>query len=47
MDKVETVNLYFQDDGQFILVTKQKRVITTKGIKPIGKHKHSCLYKCL
>src|SRR5680860_1816276 len=46
-DKVQSVNLYFQDESRFGLITKQKRVITAKGIKPIGKYKHSYLYKWL
>jgi len=31
----DTVNLYFQDESRFGLITKQKRVVTAKGIKPI------------
>ena len=46
-DKITLVNLYFQDESRFGLITKQKRVITAKGIKPIGKYKHSYLYKWL
>lgn len=46
-DNITTVNLYFQDESRFGLITKQKRVITAKGIKPIGKYKHSYLYKWL
>ena len=46
-DKISSVNLYFQDESRFGLITKQKRVITAKGIKPIGKYKHSYLYKWL
>jgi transposase len=46
-DKIRSVNLYFQDESRFGLITKQKRVITAKGIKPIGKYKHSYLYKWL
>ena len=41
------MNLYFHDESRFGLKTKQKRVITAKGIKPIGKYKHSYLYKWL
>ena len=41
------MNLYFQDESRFGLITKQKRVITAKGIKPIGTYKHSYLYKWL
>ena len=46
-NKLTSVNLYFQDESRFGLITKQKRVITAKGIKPIGKYKHSYLYKWL
>lgn len=46
-DKITSVNLYFQDESRFGLITKQKRVVTAKGIKPIGKYKHSYLYKWL
>ena len=46
-DKITSVNLYFQYESRFGLITKQKRVITAKGIKPIGKYKHSYLYKWL
>jgi transposase len=46
-DKIKSVNLYFQDESRFGLITKQKRVITAMGIKPIGKYKHSYQYKWL
>lgn len=46
-NKFDSVNLYFQDESRFGLITKQKRVITAKGIKPIGNYKHSYLYKWL
>ena len=46
-DKIECVNLYFQDDSRFSLITKQKRVITAKGLKPISKYTHSYKYKWL
>jgi transposase len=39
------VNLYFQDESRFGLMTKQKRVLVSKGIKPIGRYQHS--YKWL
>lgn len=42
-----SVNLFFQDESRFGLITKQKRVITAMGIKPIGTYKHSYLYKWL
>ena len=41
------MNLFFQDESRFGLITKQKRVLTAKGIKPIGTYKHSYLYKWL
>ena len=43
-NKFETVNIYCQDESRFGLITKQKRVLTLKGIKPIGKYKHSYKY---
>jgi transposase len=46
-DKIKSVNLFFQDESRFGLITKQKRVITAKGVKPVGKYKHSYLYKWL
>ena len=45
--KYPRVNLYFQDESRFGLITKQKRVLTAKGIKSIGRYKHSYLYKWL
>ena len=45
--KLDSVNLYFQDESRFGLITKQKRVITAQGIKPIGKYKHSYQSKWL
>ena len=42
-----SINLFFQDESRFGLITKQKRVITAKGMKPIGTYKHSYLYKWL
>jgi len=44
-DKYTNVNLYFQDESRFGLMTKQKRVLVNKGVKPIGKFQHS--YKWL
>lgn len=43
-DKFDSVNIYCQDESRIGLITKQKRVITLKGIKPIGKYKHSYQY---
>lgn len=43
-DKFDSVTIYCQDESRLGLRTKQKRVVTLKGIKPIGKYKHS--YKC-
>ncbi|WP_345027223.1 IS630 family transposase [Flavivirga jejuensis] len=44
-DKYDSVNLYFQDESRFGLMTKQKRVLVSKGIKPVGRYQHS--YKWL
>ena len=39
------MNIYFQDESRFGLMTKQKRVLVSKGVKPTGKFQHS--YKWL
>lgn len=44
-NKYDCLNIYFQDESRFGLMTKQKRVLVSKGIKPIGKYQHS--YKWL
>lgn len=44
-NKYDSMNIYFQDESRFGLMTKQKRVLVSKGIKPIGKYQHS--YKWL
>jgi len=41
----DSINLYLEDESRFGLMTKQKRVLVSKGIKPIGKFQHS--YKWL
>lgn len=43
----DTVDILCEDETRFGLITKQKRVIAAKGIKPIGKYKHSYKYKWL
>jgi len=43
-DKFDSVNIYCQDESRMGLIIKQKRVITAKGIKPVGKYKHSYKY---
>lgn len=40
-DKYDGADLYFQDESRFGLMTKQKRVLVSKGIKPVGKYQHS------
>ncbi|MEM9680782.1 MAG: IS630 family transposase [Bacteroidota bacterium] len=40
-DNYDSVNLYFQDESRFGLITKQKRVLVSKGIKPIGQYQHA------
>ena len=37
----DSVNLYFQDESRFGLMTKQKRVLVCKGINPIAPYQHS------
>lgn len=44
-NKYTSVNLYFQDESRFGLMTKQKRVLISKGIQPVCKYQHS--YKWL
>jgi transposase len=44
-NRYDSVNLYFQDESRFGLMTKQKRVLVSKGVKPVGKYQHS--YKWL
>ena len=44
-NKYSSINIYFQDESRFGLMTKQKRVLVSKGIKPAGKFQHS--YKWL
>ncbi len=43
-DEFDSVNIYCQDESRFGLITKQKRVLTLKVIKPIGKYKCSYQY---
>ena len=43
-DKFDSVNIYCQDESRVGLITKQKRVITLKGLKPVGKYKHRYKY---
>ena len=40
-DKHESVNLYFQDESRFGLMTHMGRCLTAKGIKPIVKYQHA------
>jgi len=44
-DNYDSINIYFQDESRFGLMTKQKRVLVSKGVKPVGKYQHS--YKWL
>jgi hypothetical protein len=36
----ESVNVYFEDESRYGLLTQQKRVLTAKGIKPVGPYQH-------
>ena len=40
-NKYTSINLYFQDESRFGLMTKQKRVLVSKGINPVCKYQHS------
>ena len=40
-DKYDSINIYFQDESRFGLMTHIGRYITAKGIKPIVKYKHA------
>ena len=44
-DKYDSLNIYFQDESRFGLMTKQKRVLVSKGVEPVGKYQYS--YKWL
>ena len=44
-NKYDSMNIYFQDESRFGLMTRQKRVLVSKGIKPVGRFQHS--YKWL
>ena len=44
-DNFDSIDLYFQDESRFEMMNKQKSVLVSKGIKPIGKYQHS--YKWL
>lgn len=49
-DKFDSVNLYYQDESRFGLMTHLGRCLTAKGIKPIVKYqqafKNTYLYGC-
>ena len=39
-NKFNSVNLYFQDEGRYGLMTRLKRVLTIKGVKPVCPYQH-------
>lgn len=41
MDKYSSINLYFQDESRFGLMTHIGRCLTAKGVKPIVKYQHA------
>lgn len=49
-NKFDSINLYFQDESRFGLMTHIGKCITAKGVKPIVKYKHAFqntyLYGC-
>lgn len=40
-DTVKSVNLYFQDESRFGLMTHVGRCLISKGIKPVVKYQHA------
>lgn len=40
-NKFDSVNLYFQDESRFGLMTHIGRCLTAKGVKPLVKYKHA------
>lgn len=40
-DKYESVNLYFQDESRFGLMTHMGKCLTAKGVKPIIRYQHA------
>jgi hypothetical protein len=38
--RYETVNIYFEDESRFGLLTHQKRMLTAKGVKAIAPYQH-------
>ena len=40
-DNYDSVNLYCQDEARFGMMTKQKRVLVSKGVNPVGQYQHS------
>jgi len=39
--KFDSFNLSFQDESRFGFMTKQKQVLVSKGVHPVGKYQHS------
>lgn len=40
-DKYTSINLYYQDESRFGLMTHIERCLTAKGVKPIVKYQHA------
>src|SRR4051812_27639678 len=36
----KTVNIYFQDESRFGLMTIQRRILTVRGVKPLQPYQH-------
>lgn len=43
-NKFNKVDLACQDESRFGLMTKQKKVLVSQGVKPIGKFQHTYKY---
>jgi hypothetical protein len=44
---IKPINLYFQDESRFGLMTHVGKCLTSKGIKPIVKYQHAFKNTCL
>ncbi len=43
----DCVDLLFQDESRFALITRRSRVLTARGVKPVGGHQHDYTYRWL
>ncbi len=43
----ESIDLFFQDESSFSLITCHSRILTVRGVKPVGTHQHDYTYRWL